>query len=123
MDTPGSILEAARGLIGDPEAKAAFAEDPDGFLAARGLDDFSGPELAEALSHVADALPADEAAQLPDGETLASLGESPDAHTALLGEVAAVEPSAADGTDVEFGDRGRPRTPGRNRRRLRRHGR
>jgi hypothetical protein len=103
MDTPGSILEAARGLVGDPEAKAAFAEDPEGFLTARGLDDFSGPELAEAMIHVADALPADEAAQLPDADTLTSLGEGPDGPAAVFGEVAAVEPMAADGDEAAAG--------------------
>jgi hypothetical protein len=103
MDTPGSILEAARGLVGDPEAKAAFAEDPEGFLTARGLDDFTGPELAEALTHVADALPAAEAAQLPDADTLASLAEAPDGPTALFGEVAAVEPLATDGDGTPTG--------------------
>ena len=103
MDTPASILEDTRGLIDDPAAKAAFAEDPDGFLASRGLDGFSGQELAEALSHVADALPPHQAAQLPDGEGLAALGEAPDGPTALFGEIAAVEPAPSEAADLDFG--------------------
>lgn len=104
MDAPTSILEATRGLIDDPSAKAEFVEDPEGFLASRGLDAFSGPELAEALTHVADALPAAEAAQLPSPEELDALGEGTDAPAALLGEVAQVEASTSAPVHSDFGD-------------------
>ena len=59
-----SILEIARELIESPEAKAAYGEDPDGFMAARGLDALSADELDDAVGLVAEAMPAPVARQL-----------------------------------------------------------
>jgi hypothetical protein len=59
-----SILDVARELIDSPEAKAAYADDPDGFMAARGLDGLSNAEIDEAVGFVAEAMPAPVARQL-----------------------------------------------------------
>lgn len=59
-----SFLDVARELIDSPEAKAAYADDPDGFLVARGLEGLSPDELEAATGFVADALPAPQARQL-----------------------------------------------------------
>lgn len=70
-----SILDVARELIDSPDAKAAYADDPAGFMAARGLDDLSNAELEEAVDFVADAMPAPVARQLvaPPGPVTDSL--------------------------------------------------
>lgn len=70
-----SILEVARELIDDADAKAAYADDPDGFLAARGLDTLTAGELEEAVGFVAESMPAPVARQLvappdPVGDSL-----------------------------------------------------
>jgi hypothetical protein len=95
MSTPTPLLDVAEDLIGDPAAKAAFAEDPDGFLAERGLDGLTGDDLSTALEHVADALPAATAARLPSFEP----GSEP---LEVLGELAAVEPPT-DSEALDFG--------------------
>jgi hypothetical protein len=70
-----SILDVARELIDSPEAKAAYADDPAGFMAARGLDDLSDAEIEEAVGFVAEAMPAPVARQLvaPPGPVADSL--------------------------------------------------
>lgn len=72
---PHSILDVARELIDSPEAKTAYADDPDGFIAARGLDGLSNTDLQEAVGLVADAMPAPVARQLvaPPGPVADSL--------------------------------------------------
>jgi hypothetical protein len=64
---PTSLLEMARALISEHEAKAAFGADPAGYLAEHGFGDLSGPEAAVALDHVGDALPPALARALVDG--------------------------------------------------------
>jgi hypothetical protein len=59
-----SILEVARELIDSPDAKAAYADDPDAFLAARGLDTLTADELEDAVGFVAESMPAPVARQL-----------------------------------------------------------
>ncbi|MGQ0802933.1 MAG: hypothetical protein ACT4PI_03595 [Actinomycetota bacterium] len=59
-----SILDVARELVDSPDAKAAYADDPAGFMAARGLDGLSDAEIEEAVGFVADAMPAPVARQL-----------------------------------------------------------
>lgn len=70
-----SILDVARELIDSPETKTAYADDPDGFIAARGLDGLSNADLQEAVGFVADAMPAPVARQLaaPPGPVTDSL--------------------------------------------------
>jgi hypothetical protein len=70
-----SILDVARELVDSPDAKAAYADDPGGFMAARGLDGLSNAELEEAVDLVADAMPAPVARQLaaPPGPVTDSL--------------------------------------------------
>lgn len=70
-----SILEVARELIDSPDAKAAYADDPTGFMAERGLDGLSNAEFEEAVDFVADAMPAPVARQLvaPPGPVTDSL--------------------------------------------------
>lgn len=55
--TPTSLLALARALTGDEATRAAYLDDPGGFLAARGLGDLTANDLATALPHLADALP------------------------------------------------------------------
>ena len=61
---PQSILEVVRELIDSPEAKSAYADDPSGFMAARGLDALTSAELEEAVGFVAETMPAPVARQL-----------------------------------------------------------
>jgi hypothetical protein len=70
-----SILDVARELIDSPAAKAAYADDPAGFMAARGLDGLSNAEIQEAVGFVAEAVPASVARQLvaPPGPASDSL--------------------------------------------------
>lgn len=70
-----SILDVARELIDSPAAKAAYADDPAGFMATRGLDHLSDAEIEEALGFVAEAMPAPVARQLvaPPGPVTDSL--------------------------------------------------
>jgi hypothetical protein len=63
---PQSFLEVARELIDSPEAKSAFAEDPDGFLAAHGLDELSTVEFEDAVGFVADVVPVPVARQVAE---------------------------------------------------------
>jgi len=93
-----SFLDVARLLLEDGDAKAAFANDPGAFLAARGFDALSADDLADAAGFVTEALPPGVAARLgpPD-----ALGDDP------LGRFAALEPVSIDalsGDDVEDGD-------------------
>ncbi len=94
VSLPASLLEVAEDLAGDEAAKAAFNEDPDGYLAAHGLDAFSAGDLATALEHVADALPPETAVHLPPPDPGAEAAD-------LLGEVARLQPEA---TDLAFGE-------------------
>lgn len=104
---PQSFLEVARELIDSPEAKAAYADDPDGFLAARGLEGLAPDELEAATGFVADALPAPVARQLgasfssepvpgggrpPSSDALAQLAST----TAVEEAVREAEPGTVD---------------------------
>ena len=83
-----SFLEVARELIDSPAAKTDYAEDPDGFLTARGLEGFTAADLEGAVGFVAEAVPAPLARQL----TAASPDAAPDpAALAQLAAVTAVE--------------------------------
>jgi hypothetical protein len=66
--TPTSFLDLARDLRTDATAKAAFAEDPDTFLAARGFAALSPEDLTDAVGFVADTLPAPVAAGLAESD-------------------------------------------------------
>jgi len=61
---PQSILDVARELVGSPAAKSAYTDDPDAFLAERGLGDLSAADLDETVSHIADAMPPEVARRL-----------------------------------------------------------
>jgi hypothetical protein len=81
---PSSFLDVARELLTSAEAKAAYAADPGGFIAARGLDALTPADFEDALEHVADAVPPPVAAALAPGEggvpaasPLASLASAP----------------------------------------------
>jgi hypothetical protein len=67
-----TFLELTRELAADDAAKDEFGADAEGFLAARGWSGLDEAELADALSHAVDALPATTAAQLPTSEALSS---------------------------------------------------
>lgn len=71
MAEPTSLLNVLDGLLRDPAQRAAYASDPDGYLAGQGWDDLSGEELAEAMVAARHALPVDVAADLPDAGALA----------------------------------------------------
>ncbi len=96
MPLPHTLLEVATDLATDVAAKAAFAADPEGFLAERGLDDWTTEDVDTALEHVSDALPPELGAQLgevgPDADPTEVFG--------LLAEVEA-EPVAAE---LAFGE-------------------
>lgn len=91
-----SILDVARELIDSPEAKADYADDPAGFMAARGLDDLADAEIEEAVGFVAEAMPAPVARQLaaPPGSATDSLPLARVA-AATATEVAVVEAAPA----------------------------
>jgi hypothetical protein len=85
-----SLLQLTRALATDDETKAAYREDPDTFLAARGHGDLDPQDLATALEHVADALPA------PLAAALTTAGEAGDSTADLLAGVAGIDPTAAE---------------------------
>src|SRR5680860_441458 len=95
-----SFLEVARELIDSPAAKTDYADDPDGFLAARGLDGFAAADLEVAVGFVAEAVPAPVARQLaldapetaPDPAALARLA----AVTEVEAEVREAEPGTVE---------------------------
>jgi hypothetical protein len=96
-----SFLDVARELIDSPEAKTDYAEDPDGFLAARGLDGFTAADLEVAVGFVAEAVPAPVARQLAP----ASLA-SPAPEPAALARLAATTEVEAEVRDAEPGTLG-----------------
>lgn len=71
-----TFLELTAELAREPAAKAAYEADPEAFLADRGWAELDPSDLAEALSHAVEALPASTAASLPSSSALAS-GEVP----------------------------------------------
>jgi hypothetical protein len=95
-----SFLELARELIDSPAAKADYAEDPDGFLTARGLEGLTAADLEVAVGFVADAVPVRVARQLtadapgaaPDSAALARLA----ATTEVEAEVRQAEPGTVE---------------------------
>jgi len=93
-----SFLAVARELIDSPGAKAAFGEDPDGFLAARGLEGFSAAELDDAVGFVADAVPAPAARQLAAASPDAALDPAGLARLASVTEVEEEVREAEPGT-------------------------
>ena len=98
MSTP--MLDVARELLTNEDAKSAFQEDPEGFLADRGLTDWEPGEVAEALGYVTEALPHADAAGLPTADALLD-GESggPEA-LGRLSELAPGGESELLGTDT-----------------------
>lgn len=80
-----TFLDVARALLEDPDAKAAFGDDSDGYLAARGLDDLSPDDVADAVGFVAEAMPPGVAARLGAGPA-----DDP------LGRLAQLEPVSID---------------------------
>lgn len=90
MTTSPSLLALTRALATDDETKAAYREDPEGFLRARGHGDLEPAQFATALEHVADALPTPLAVALTTvGDAGAGLGD-------LLAGVAGIDPDEAD---------------------------
>ena len=83
----------------DVDAKAAFTENPDGFLAA-GFDGLSPQDLSDAVAFVAETLPTETARALTD----------PDADGDALARLAQVEPPPVDvpddGPAAAFADAG-----------------
>lgn len=78
-----TLLQLVETLARDPEAKSAYAAQPDAYLHSRGYDGLDEHDVYEALAHVAETVPPLLAAQLspPDG----------------LGGVAALDPESFDG--------------------------
>jgi hypothetical protein len=106
-----TFLGMAQDLMLDPDAKAAFEADPDGFLVARGFEGLSPDDVADGVAFVAETLPPGPAQALsgPDaeGDALGRLAQVDP------GEVAADEPldagpdlddDAADGTGEDHED-------------------
>ncbi|MGH9032818.1 MAG: hypothetical protein ACRDY4_05440 [Acidimicrobiia bacterium] len=94
------FLDVARELIDSPEAKADYAENPDGFLAARGLEGLSAADLEVAVGFVADAVPAPLARQLSPS----SLPSAPE--PAALARLAATTEVEAEVREAEPGTLG-----------------
>jgi len=96
MSTP--MLDVARELLTDEAAKSAFEDDPEGFLADRGLADWAPGELAEALGYVTEVLPPDTAAELPTADALLDGDADAPGSLAQLSDLApeAVAPVGAD---------------------------
>ncbi|HEY8217807.1 MAG TPA: hypothetical protein VIH82_11780 [Acidimicrobiia bacterium] len=97
--TAATFLEMAHDLMHDGDAKAAFDQDPEGFLAARGFDGLSPDDLTEAVGFVAETLPPETAHALT----------GPDAGPDALARLAQVEPTVedpADDADEDDGDDG-----------------
>jgi len=74
-----TFLGMAQDLMLDPDAKAAFEADPDGFLVARGFDGLSPDDVADGVAFVAETLPPGPAQALTgpeaDGDVLARLAQ------------------------------------------------
>jgi hypothetical protein len=82
-----TFLDTARELLGDEHAKAAFARDPQGFLAERGFGDLDAADLADAVGFVAESLPVGVARQVLPEHPEDGL-DGPE----LLGRLAAADP-------------------------------
>jgi hypothetical protein len=95
IETP-SLLDLTRALATDDATKAAFREDPEGFLAERGWGDLAPDDLAVALGHVADALPV---------HLANALGDVADPGLGLLDQlagVATIDPDQAQASWAEL---------------------
>lgn len=103
MSAP-TFLGMAQDLMLDPDAKAAFEADPDGFLVARGFDGLSPDDLADGVAFVAETLPPGAAQALsgPEGEgdALARLAQV-DAGEAAPEEPLDAEPDRDDEDDED----------------------
>ena len=102
-----ALQEVIGELATDPSARAALEEDPQGFLAAHGLDGFSAEDLRDALDLAADGLPVHVAAHLTGTDLPAPVaGEGEDeAVLRLLGHVADTPDAPVEDLDVDaFGD-------------------
>lgn len=104
-----TMLEVIGDLATDPSARAALAEDPDGFLAQRGLEGLDARDLVDAVDHAAEALPPGVAVHLtgahaPDPD-LAD-GEGGEGVLQVLTHVAEapVDPDALHDGDLGFGE-------------------
>jgi hypothetical protein len=64
MATP--LLRLLDDLRADGSQRAAFTDDPEGFLASHGWTDLHADELREALGFVRESLPIDVAVTIPD---------------------------------------------------------
>ena len=93
-----SFLDVARSLLEDGDAKAAFADDPDGYLAARGFEGLSADDLADATGFVTETLPPKVAAQVGHPDTW---GDDPLGRLAQLDPVPAVELEPEDADDED----------------------
>jgi hypothetical protein len=100
--TPLTFLELTDALIHDQAAKAAFAADPPRYLGEHGLAGFSPQEVATAIEHAADALPAPVAARLTP-EPPPGL-DGMDAVSHQLAQVAAIDPLEAEATWIDHGE-------------------
>lgn len=91
-----TFLEVARGLVYDEAQKAAFAGDPAGYLAARGLAGLAADDVADAVRLAADNLPAPIARDITNQLDLPG-----DDGTHGLAALAAVEPPLTELGDPE----------------------
>ena len=68
-----SLLQLVEALVSDPEAKADYGRDPDGYLSQRGFGDLDANDVTEALGHAADSFPPALASQVQPDEGFAAL--------------------------------------------------
>jgi hypothetical protein len=62
-----SLFVMLRGVLFDEAEQSAYRADPGGYLAAHGYDGLDHDDVAEAMTLLADSLPADQAAMLTSG--------------------------------------------------------
>ena len=68
-----SLLQLVEALVSDPEAKADYGRDPDGYLSQRGFGDLDANDVTEALGHAADSFPPALASQVQPDDGFAAL--------------------------------------------------
>jgi len=114
MERQETLRDLFDGVARDPETRALFAEDPDGFLADHGFGEVPADLLPEAVVHYADVAPLEVAEQLSPfvmANSPVELDEPLDFDADALGALAGVDldlptPDADLDTDAADGPAG-----------------
>jgi hypothetical protein len=73
-DASTSLFVMLRGVLFDESEQSAYLADPSGYLAAHGYDELDHDDVSEAMTLLADSLPADQAALLTSSGDAAGFG-------------------------------------------------